>query len=386
MIVYISSYRYKAIIEKAVTESGQAVLDSAVEERLEFRKYIKGQVNQYRLVTTLVVDLTCLADSETELAQAFSDFRLLFDEAQVIAFAPGREAGDTLLASLFQMGIYDLLVGGEDELEQGLRESLARRRSYRDSLGFRGEAASTGGAGEVKEKIIIQNSILPTFRKITVGVLGAQGRIGTTHITIWMACFLAAQGYRVAAVECAGNPAYPAIADSYEEVEQAAFGFRLQGVDFYPGRSPDGIAQIQQEDYHFILIDFGEAQPGRKADYGKCVRLAAVSGTRAWELDHIFKVFELFGEERQRLDYIFNLADPGLEEGIRSNMEGLPVYFSGFHPDCFRVSEDGQQEWMKGLFAEYLPQITRVETGKGQPWWKKIKGRIKRGAGGMSSS
>lgn len=103
---------------------------------------------------------------------------------------------------------------------------------------------------------------------ITIGVAGAEGGVGTTHLAIMLANYLASkEKCRSALADMSQEQSIEALWQIYEggtlEATQKQHVFRMYGVDYYSGLTGKDIAGILQMGYEYTIFDFGRVSFAR---------------------------------------------------------------------------------------------------------------------------
>lgn len=363
MITYIVSFEKQRYVSQAVEETEQAVMNAIVEGDFDFSNFVKQQSEQIQVLSHLLIDLDAVKDSEEDFIQAINNFRMLY-KAKIIILASGRIPGDRLLHDIFCTGIYDIAVSSGEELAADIRHCIKEGMTFKDSLKFKTdgpEKEGREGAGrktvpETREKIIVKSKIQKTASKETIGFSGTQNRIGVTHNAIVCAKYLQKRGFRVALVESPREEsALLKIQDSYELDGGQNEYFQIQGISFYPDYELHKLSYVLTQDYNFVVIDFGLYTKEITSEFMRCALPVIVSGSKAWELEKMNRVFE--SQDLSILKsyyYMFNFTAEEVREEIRLNMQPMEhVCFQDYIPDPF---SDQPSQAFDEMLKEYMPE------------------------------
>lgn len=365
MILYVVSFTNADEIEKAISESGKSILDKKVENNFDITSYMKQQIDQLQPIDTLLIDLSALNNADDEIIKSISNFRILYNETQIIIIDLNRTVGDRLLSEIFCMGIYDIIAGIEkDQLEDEITYCLNNKKTYRESLIYKMSEKTNVNQGTtlVKEKIIIKNEIRTAVNKTFLGFIGTQERIGVTHNAIVCANYLKNKGFKVAIIEEQSNEnkCFSYILDSFDLSTETEF-FNINQIDYYPNYDIKNSFKILSKNYNFILVDFGVFREDKISEFNRCVIPIIITGTKPWEIEKINKIFESVEEnELKEYTYFFNFCDIATEDHVRECMGDIKkIYFSEYNPDPFNAKN---YDSLDNLFKDYLPEtITKKQ-------------------------
>lgn len=359
MVSYISSYNYNEIIKEAIEESKMNVLNSLVVNNFDLSTYVKQSLEQFKTLSTIIIDLSALEENDNNIYQAIENFRMVYSEIQIIIISPERKAGDSLLAAIFGLGIYDIIdcerFGDNEKWLKGeIKSSLEVKKSYKDSAIFK--ESKIEKEKNTKEKVIIKREIHQTVNKAVVGFMGTQSRIGVTHNIIVSAKYLSEKGFRVALVENSqhGNKAFIDIKRAYDDVKEEDDYFTLEHIDFYENYDLSQLHKIVAKNYNFILVDFGTFEEDYLKEFSRCVIQVIVAGSKPWEIDKINECFDkCSSEELKEFVYFFNFTSKAEMNDIRKGMANLNnVYFADYTPDPFE--KNVLYSDLESIFKEYV--------------------------------
>lgn len=359
MIFYIASETYHEVIRSTIERCGLLILGQEVTNDFFFLKYIKQRIAVMAEVDQLVVDLSALKDMDEEIIQAIENYRMMYDRTRIIILATNRRAGDDLLSSLFQLGLYNLVLT-EDYLvlKQELELCLTSGKSFRDAIAFKD---TTG-----MEKVVVKQEVRQVVNKVMIGVAGSQSRIGVTHTSIALASALRSRGYMVAVAEYNRSTDFKRIKESFDEKLLDGEYFSIGGVDYYPARTEASLATVLGKSYNFVIVDFGGYLDCDQVTYNKADVRLLVAGSKAWEMEQLQKIFAICPVEMlKKMFFLFNLTYEEHHKDIRDNMmtgknEALFVEFLPYKPYPYIVSDI---PGMNLFLEEYLPKAEPEKRG-----------------------
>lgn len=188
-----------------------------------------------------------------------------------------------------------------------------------------------------------KDAISRALRRMTIGIVGTERRVGTTHQALLLAHYLAGKGYRVAVAEYSGveNKVFEKIAQSYGLTVSEGRVVHL-GVDYYPDFQLSKLPSLNSKGYHFVIMDFGVFNKEIMEEFERCILQIVVSGSKVWETPMLDKIFSAVKDEEQLayFNYLFFSTPRAAQKVIRKNMAPLKnVYFADYVPNPF--SEEG---------------------------------------------
>lgn len=353
MIFYITSNTYQQIISKSIQEANEILVGGECSNEFFLLKYLKENIKNFSETDKIIVDITALQDSDSEIVQAFEMLRIMASDLQIIVLATDRYEGDELLTKFFQMSIYDIIVSNDFlEIAEELVICLKEGKRYKDALRFKDY--------KPLDKLIAKNEIKKEANKVLVGIAGTEHRIGVTHNSIVLANYLRARGYIVAVVNFNDNTHYKSIAESYDESISKKEYFTIKGVDYYFNSNCDNIGKILGKTYNFIVVDFGTYQDCDRMIFNTSDIRIVIAGSKPWELEHVNALFDSAEEEELvRYQYCFNFVKKENRNTIQEGMERLgQVHFLNYTEDPFESSDFADAEI---IFNEYLPNKIEVK-------------------------
>lgn len=119
MLAYLPSPKNTGLLDYYCNQNGTPIIKHETSSLLHFVEVGMSNLNH---VTTLVIDLDALSDSDDEIISAIQSYRILYSGARVVVVALGRQAGDVFLDRLVREGIVNIITGTD---EAGQRSEVA---------------------------------------------------------------------------------------------------------------------------------------------------------------------------------------------------------------------------------------------------------------------
>ena len=200
----------------------------------------------------------------------------------------------------------------EEEAELERQRQLAKSLEERERELQRQEAKARAGMTDAR------SAIARALRRMVIGVVGTEHRVGCTHHAVLMAHYLHKEGYKVAVAEYTGmdNKILGRVTTCLGASETDGV-YVYNGVDYYPDFSLSMLPDLNTRNYNFVIIDFGVFKEEIKEEFGRCIQQIVVCGSKPWELKRIENVFSVLGGDR--------LVDANKRNELDTVSE--PVYF-----------------------------------------------------------
>ncbi|WP_459195631.1 hypothetical protein [Wukongibacter baidiensis] len=137
---------------------------------------------------------------------------------------------------------------------------FAIKNSYMSSQEADDEDVSHSKVSSRKEKILLKEKIVyrtpksAKLKHVTIGVGGISNASGTTHTALGIGMFLHRNKNKVAVVDMSQSNAINNLSVHGKEKDNNCF--RYMNLDFY-NKSNDIFYEIKQQDYNFIIFDYG---------------------------------------------------------------------------------------------------------------------------------
>lgn len=352
MVFYISSNKQNPIIIATLNELDIPVENRMVHDHINFIKFVKGNLQQLQ-VEHLIIDLSALDDLDEDILSGIKMIRTMYENTKIIIISHDRRAGDKLLADIFSLGIYNIIatfdfVNIKTELELCLKNG----KSFKEALAFK-ETKTVASIGKVELKAV---------NKVSIGIAGAQARIGCTHASIVLAATLRKMGYMVALMEMNTSSCFQKIRMLYNLKLNDALYFSLDGVDYYPDMDKLKLKLTTERTYNFIIFDYGNYKDMDFDFYMRNHEHIIVAGTKAWELDYVNEILGLIDNDTlERITFFFNLTDKSSEKTVKKEMKNsgaanMKIFFLDYYPDVFNTFNFPN---VKNILSDYLPDVPK---------------------------
>ena len=161
-VIYFASPAYNEVIRKTIENCERVIWsDSDAANDYDFYKYVKTHVSFLGTVNELVLDINSTNNLDNEIVEAIGMLRSMYNDMKIIIIATNRYIGDDLLATLFGMGIQNIICTNDYvDIQAELKICLERGKTYNESCVFKDVK---------KEKVIVRNEIKQTVEKIMIG-------------------------------------------------------------------------------------------------------------------------------------------------------------------------------------------------------------------------
>lgn len=170
------------------------------------------------------------------------------------------------------------------------------------------------------------------------GICGAGRAVGTTHLAVWSANYLASCCQKkTAVVEWSSHSDFIRLRLDDKEVRPDR-AFRLLEVDYYPQGEKEALAACIRSGYDEILVDFGPMRQEIRAEWFRCPeRILAVSLSE-WKVE----AFLGFLTEEEDLGKGWSCMSAFGSKTIRREIEKqfrIPIEKIPFSEDVFQVDK-----------------------------------------------
>lgn len=233
----------------------------------------------------LVIDLDVAP--ATAILQALHAYRVQRPNTKIVILAQGRQPGDTEVAGVIALGIYDIVAPEDEEgiipeLTQVINNppatytQAARWLQLEHSFDKDYSNKSADGKSELKTEILIQQRPLGLT---TIAVAGAGPGAGVSHLCLTIASYLASNNNRVVLAEWPVGEKKTGVESQYNYLSPLGAKYerqKINGIDikiaylngfdiFLDARSFRSIEYvfpvIAQNSYDYLVLDLGELTP-----------------------------------------------------------------------------------------------------------------------------
>lgn len=136
MISYIANINTSQIIQKVCKRQNILILNSQ-EVETNIAQYIKETKVNFNLIKYLIIDLSIITNSETEIIECIYNFSKIYTKTRIIILAPNYNEQDIILTSLYELGFYNIINDFDNEIieeklitalsEKGIQKSESKR-------------------------------------------------------------------------------------------------------------------------------------------------------------------------------------------------------------------------------------------------------------------
>lgn len=108
MLSYIADTNASQIIQKICKRKNILILNSQ-ETQTDIRQYIKETKVNFNLIKYLIIDLSILSNSETDIIESIYNFSKLYNKTRIIILAPDYDEQNIILTNLYDFGFYNII-------------------------------------------------------------------------------------------------------------------------------------------------------------------------------------------------------------------------------------------------------------------------------------
>lgn len=363
MIAVIAKERIVKEIQQAVEAINETISYNFVGEvdSDEFENLIRELmiIN----LDTIIIDLSVCDDDEA-LLSGIELFRMNKD-ARIVILAANREAGDSLLAELFNIGVYDFITFSTEEdnnLAFYLENQLTKPYQYANGLKYKhAELKKTKKiklplkerkGAEVQEKIVYRDRFLGS---IVIAVAGVERRTGTTSSALKIAEYLAALSNDTAYIEYAP--------DEEMSVYRYIKDKQPKHLTIYQAKTLEDLIELQANEHKYYILDLGAIITDGKINdsYYEFVRSdirLITMGASEWDFERHLKVIKKLIEQNfnKPIKFIVNYASTQAFQDISNFFQknDLPLKVTYYHQD-----ENNQDKYFRTILGDVLTEPTK---------------------------
>jgi hypothetical protein len=238
-------------------EKEELVIQKYVGE-FDLKDFLSKSIQRLGHVQAIVVDRTCLINTEETIIDAIRAFKPL-SKIKIVFYIQNEE--QSLVHELIGLGIFNIITESEvDKLKKEIKMCLLKdmtEKYIKDKFNL---------VHDEKEQTVIN------FRgkQITIGVVGSQHRVGTTTVAMQFACYLSSIGAKVSYVE-ANHSGHMKLIASHYEMEKNGEGYLYEGVAFEP------LISKNETEFQCVVYDLGVLNEKNKVGFENCnIRIACV--------------------------------------------------------------------------------------------------------------
>ena len=108
MLSYIANINTAQIIQ-AICKSKNILILNSQEVETDINQYIKETKVNFNLIKYLVIDISALVNSDTEIIESIYNFSKLYTRARIIIIAAGYDCQNAVLTNLYDLGFYNII-------------------------------------------------------------------------------------------------------------------------------------------------------------------------------------------------------------------------------------------------------------------------------------
>lgn len=133
MLSYIASINTAQVIQAMCKRKNILILNSQ-EEITDINQYIKETKVNFNLIKYLVIDISAVTNTDTEIIDSIYNFSKIYTRARIIIIASGYDSQNAVLTNLYDLGFYNII--NELEIEEKLGIALDNGLQKKDSKKF----------------------------------------------------------------------------------------------------------------------------------------------------------------------------------------------------------------------------------------------------------
>ena len=185
----------------AITKNNEKLIyDVCKKNNLGLPQIITGIESLYRFAVqdlkslsnynAIIIDINSTKEKEDDIVRAVVAIKSMYN-VRVIVLALGYKEGNSLLARLFNEGIYNFVNGKdyETQVQQFKQCLLDDGNFYKDAIRFRGELSNYG-----KDTVVIKREYKTLKQYVSIGITGTETHIGVTTQCLLIVQFLNSLG------------------------------------------------------------------------------------------------------------------------------------------------------------------------------------------------
>lgn len=133
MLSYIANINTAQIIQTICKNKNILILNSQ-EGETDINQYIKETKVNFNLIKYLVIDISALVNSDTEIVESIYNFSKLYTRARIIIIAAGYDCQSAVLTNLYDLGFYNII--NDFELAEKLNIAIDTGLQKKDAKKF----------------------------------------------------------------------------------------------------------------------------------------------------------------------------------------------------------------------------------------------------------
>ena len=354
MILAITKNNEKLIYDVCKTNNlGLPQIITGINSLYKFAVQDLKSLSNYKAI---IIDIKSTKEKEDEIVMAVVAIKSMYN-VRIIILALGYKEGNSLLARLFNEGIYNFVNGTDYETQmQQFRLCFSKEGNhYKDAIRFRGEIANVG-----KDTVVIKREYKTLKQYVSIGIAGTENHIGVTTQCLLIAQFFNSLGMRACYI-CGRDEIENLEVDKNRITKKSDNLLVYRGIDLY---SKNSSIEAMNYGYDFYVYDLGVLNEQNIDNFtSKDVKIL-VGGLKYWEMPNTIPLLTRF-EESTELNHIFNFCSEDIQKEWKDYYNN--TYFSEYTPDPFMsdVNTGIYHEIFKDYIAEKSSKLVVVEKKRG---------------------
>lgn len=355
--------------EKLITE----VCKECGEEQIQIFTGIKNlnrfAVQELRNLNNFkyaIIDITTTKESEEDIVKTIVTIKSMYN-IRIIILALGYKQGNTLLAKLFNEGIYNFVIGKDygtqkDELKDSL---TGDGKQYKDAIRFRNQVLDT----DKKNKVIIKKEYKKIKQFVNIAVIGTENKIGTTTQALLICTFFNSLNMNACYISNNEKDETSIIQRLINEKDKQNNNMlNYEGVDMYKKSSNMKAIDFG---YDFYIYDYGVLTDEKINDFiTKDIKII-VTGSKLWEFEGLFNAINKLEDLSNKYFLVNFTAEDKQKEIIkyrfpRDDKYLKSIFFTEYTPNPFvdNVNLDIYHKIFKDYIIEKSSKLTVLDDPK----------------------
>ncbi len=355
--------------EKLITE----VCKECGEEQIQIFTGIKNlnrfAVQELRNLNNFkyaIIDITTTKENEEDIVKTIVTIKSMYN-IRIIILALGYKQGNTLLAKLFNEGIYNFVIGKDygtqkDELKDSL---TGDGKQYKDAIRFRNQVLDT----DKKNKVIIKKEYKKIKQFVNIAVIGTENKIGTTTQALLICAFFNSLNMNACYISNNEKDETSIIQTLINEKDKQNNNMlNYEGIDMYKKSSNMKAIDFG---YDFYIYDYGVLTDEKINDFiTKDIKII-VTGSKLWEFEGLFNAISKLEDLSNKYFLVNFTAEDKQKEIIkyrfpRDDKYLKSIFFTEYTPNPFvdNVNLDIYHKIFKDYIIEKSSKLTVVDDSK----------------------
>lgn len=355
--------------EKLITE----VCKECGEEQIQIFTGIKNlnrfAVQELRNLNNFkyaIIDITTTKENEEDIVKTIVTIKSMYN-IRIIILALGYKQGNTLLAKLFNEGIYNFVIGKDygtqkDELKDSL---TGDGKQYKDAIRFRNQVLDT----DKKNKVIIKKEYKKIKQFVNIAVIGTENKIGTTTQALLICAFFNSLNMNACYISNNEKDETSIIQTLINEKDKQNNNMlNYEGIDMYKKSSNMKAIDFG---YDFYIYDYGVLTDEKINDFiTKDIKII-VTGSKLWEFEGLFNAISKLEDLSNKYFLVNFTAEDKQKEIIkyrfpRDDKYLKSIFFTEYTPNPFvdNVNLDIYHRIFKDYIIEKSSKLTVVDDSK----------------------